>query len=250
MAGSVLIALIIIGALVLMFNSLSSYQNSNTKDVKDSQILEFNNQYLGYARNNVRGSDIYSLLNKVVDYNRRQSTSGTGTNNGQYLAYEPITITVKIRRQDLSKIYISDTETYSHLIGGTGSGDVILTASGISNSFSEGTELQSKIATLESTYGKDALNSLVESVTKIFLASSADASDKNDAKEAWNNICTREPISDYNELKEGSEKRRDVYQYYEYVQFKRAKFDCKNTEYSDGSGRIISMTFESNGKFE
>ena len=51
----------------------------------------------------------------------------------------------------------------------------------------------------------------------------------------------------WNEIQALKEK---VYIYYEYVQFKRARFDCKNVEYDNGSGRIIKMEFEFNGDFE
>ena len=77
-AGSVLIALLIIGALVLMFSNLTSYQKTNTETAREAQIVEFNNQYENYNRQDVRGSELYSLLNKVIDYNRRESTEGTG----------------------------------------------------------------------------------------------------------------------------------------------------------------------------
>ena len=36
----------------------------------------------------------------------------------------------------------------------------------------------------------------------------------------------------------------DAKVYYEYVQFKRAKFKCTGTEYDRNSGRIINMKFE------
>ena len=77
MAGSVLIALMIIGALILMFGNLSSYQNVATQSERESQIIEFNRKYETYNRNKVRGSEIYSLLNQAVDYNRTKSTAGT-----------------------------------------------------------------------------------------------------------------------------------------------------------------------------
>lgn len=99
MAGSVLIALMIIGALLLMFNSLSSYQDTNTQTVREAQIVEFNNQYETFNRNDVRGSDLYSLLNRVVDYNRRKSTVGTGTNDeGADIAFQPMTISYDLKR--------------------------------------------------------------------------------------------------------------------------------------------------------
>ena len=42
----------------------------------------------------------------------------------------------------------------------------------------------------------------------------------------------------------------DVYKYYEYVQLKSARFDCTGVGNDNETGRIISMTFEFNGKFE
>lgn len=105
MAGGVLISLMVLGALLLMFNSLSSYQESGTQDTREAQVIEFNNQYETYNRRNVRGSDLYSLLNKVVDYNRRKSTEGTGAKDeGQYLAYEPMAIsfTIDNKRSEFS----------------------------------------------------------------------------------------------------------------------------------------------------
>ena len=47
----------------------------------------------------------------------------------------------------------------------------------------------------------------------------------------------------------GSDIREDVYTYYEYIQFKRAHFDCTDIEYDGNTGRVIGMEFEFNGKF-
>ena len=103
-AGSVLIALMVIGALLLMFNNLSSYQETNVQGTREAQILEFNNQYETYNRKDVRGSDLYSLLNRAIDYNRRKSTAGTGNDQGQYLAYEPMTIEFTIKTADYEQL--------------------------------------------------------------------------------------------------------------------------------------------------
>lgn len=45
-------------------------------------------------------------------------------------------------------------------------------------------------------------------------------------------------------------KQKSVYIYHEYVQFKRAKFDCKGSVYDPQTGRIRSMEFTFTGKFE
>ena len=98
-AASVFIALMILGALLLMFNNLSNYQNVGTQTTREAQVIEFNNQYTSYDRKNVRGSDLYSLLNRAIDYNKRKSTAGTGKDEGQYIAYQPMEITFDLNNK-------------------------------------------------------------------------------------------------------------------------------------------------------
>ena len=77
MAGSVLITLVIIGALLLMFNSLSSYQQVGEQNTKEAQVIAFNNQFETYLRNNVRGSDMISLMHRILDYNNRKGDNSS-----------------------------------------------------------------------------------------------------------------------------------------------------------------------------
>lgn len=103
MAGGMLIALMIIGALILMFSNLSNYQQTRIEGEVDSQVVEFNNQFSTYNRPDVRGSELYSLLNRAINYNRTQSTAGTSwADQGKNLAYEPVTIHFTMDIPDLS----------------------------------------------------------------------------------------------------------------------------------------------------
>lgn len=61
------------------------------------------------------------------------------------------------------------------------------------------------------------------------------SSSPDENKKTYNKIQTLKPYVDI---------------YYEYVQFKRAKFDCVSTKYNQQTGRIIKMDFKFNGKFE
>ena len=76
MAASVLIAIVIIGAFMLMMSNLTDYQEKSYQSTADAQTTEFNNQYVTYVRDDVRGSDMISLMNKVVDYNSRKTVEG------------------------------------------------------------------------------------------------------------------------------------------------------------------------------
>lgn len=240
MAGSVLIALMIIGALLLMFNNLSSYQEVDTQTTREAQVIEFNNQYLTYHRDNVRGSELYSLLNKVIDYNKRKSTEGIGeTEEGQYLAYTPMEIEIELHTDDLSQIQSSSIEKREdHLIKKTS-----YKASKRENDFEK--DVYEIVKNLETSYGADSLNNLVVASEKIF---NENISEQERIKN-FNNACKSISIKEINEISQNMKK--GVYQYAEYVQFKRARFNSSEQDLKYNSqGRIIKMKFTCNGKFE
>ena len=78
MAGSVLIALIVIGAFILMLTNLNDYQEKNDTTLQQQQIVEFNNQFSTYDRTGLRGTDMLSLMNRIIDYNSRKTTEDIG----------------------------------------------------------------------------------------------------------------------------------------------------------------------------
>lgn len=253
-AGSVLIALMIIGALVLMFSNLTSYQETNTQNTREAQITEFNNQYTTYARNNVRGSDLYSLLNKVVDYNRRKSTEGTAAGDeGKEIAYMPITISFSMDGK------------VSELAPPDGRNELIkkdkYTQSSTSNVFYN--DIAEEINRLENiTYTSKILTNLCTALTKVFIDEPTGNSAKAKKLEAINNFNSAygttylstnidEVDTTWNKIKSGSTIRKDVYEYYEYIQFKRAYFDYipNEDDYDKNTGRIVKLEFKFNGKF-
>ena len=69
MAAGVLISLVIIGAFMLMMSNLTDYQEKSYQSKADAQTVDFNNQYVTYDRENVRGSDMVSLMNNNGDRN-------------------------------------------------------------------------------------------------------------------------------------------------------------------------------------
>ncbi len=80
MAGGILIALMILGALMLMFNNLSSYQNQNGMTKEQAQVVEFNNQYLAYDRDDLTLMDMKSLYNRIQSNNQKNPDEEITTN--------------------------------------------------------------------------------------------------------------------------------------------------------------------------
>lgn len=238
MAGGVLIGLLIISALVLMFSNLSAYQDTNIESTRDSQIVEFNNKYESYNKQNLRGSELYSLLNMVVDYNRRQTTAGTDwADKGQSIAFEPMKITFKIN--DITKL-AADTSGNKLIKNST------YTIGGNENTFES--EIKSTIDNLESTYGKDSLTNLSTNLTRIFIDSNS-STEQAEAVNKFNSTSKKVRATKFSDIAKDSKIRNDVYKYYEYVQFKRARFNCTKTDYNKNTGRIIELDFEFTGKF-
>lgn len=72
-AGSVLLAMLIIGSLVFMFNTLSDLRQTEADAEDVEQLAKYNRQIETFNRNGLYGSEIMSLANLIEDYNIRQS---------------------------------------------------------------------------------------------------------------------------------------------------------------------------------
>lgn len=261
MAGGILLSLMIIGALILMFTNLTNYQNANVEDTRVKQRVEFNQQFETYDRKNVRGNDLYTLLNKVIDYNRRKTTEGTDSDEGQYIAYKPMTVKFTIDKEELTpdginRLFTDEEYEVSKY-------DVSKEA----NEFES--KINDKIDDIETNYGGEAiLQRLCTGLTKIFIDNPTGTAEqiKNEKIEAIIEFNSAYGNQKYSYSTDGEinnawnqigpigagkgEYRKAVYTYYEYIMFKRAKFDCDNVEYDSETGRITKMEFSFNGKFQ
>lgn len=74
MAGGVLIGILVIGALVLMVNQLGSYQRQNFSSEAEKQVAQFNQDFTRFTDQNIKGIDIVTLVNKVIDHNKRSGS--------------------------------------------------------------------------------------------------------------------------------------------------------------------------------
>lgn len=115
MAGGILIALIIISMLLLMITNIGDYQRTKDSGAKATQIAKFNRDFERYTEDEIRGTDIVSLINKIADYNSRQTentSSSSGTTN--YVDYT-IRMSITIRGLDeFNKKYAYDKENDSN----------------------------------------------------------------------------------------------------------------------------------------
>lgn len=211
MAAGVLIALIILGALILMFSNLSNYQDTNIQTDREAQIVEFNNQYVTYDRNDVRGNDLISLLNKVVDYNNRK----TGDTSDE--KYQKMEIDVNGIPQANFKYEDSDTSLIKSSY----------TQDNVKNN------LLDEVQKIEQKYETKYISQLVSNISNIM--------DTNKGQAKAEEIL---PKALYEYTGDFSQIKNDTKRYYQYSQFKKAYFKCVDRKYNKNTGRIIYMKFQ------
>lgn len=114
MAGGMLIALLVIGALVLMFNQIGDYEKGNQGIKKTSEIAEFNIDFERYLDDKgITGADVISLVNKVNDYNNKAKKGGIN-NSIDYNIKMSITIS-DIKGLDTKEKYVFNANNIDNI---------------------------------------------------------------------------------------------------------------------------------------
>ncbi len=96
MAASVLVALIIIGVLVWMFNSISNTQQTEADATKIEIMTEYNNKIERFNKSGLYGSEVLSLANLIEDYNIKQA---------EFQGYKEINLIVKIKSIPVAEVF-------------------------------------------------------------------------------------------------------------------------------------------------
>ena len=220
MAGGILLALIVVSGLILMWSQISAFYADNSGQGKEEQIIKFNQEFATYDRQNVRGSDLISLVNKVVSYNEKKD------NYNDNVQIEKITIKIDFSGASLTAGFFKSKkcdieDSTSQFIKDINEGMKNDKEFGIStmeklSSNLEGIEHPEKYRTVDGTPGnfKDKGS---EDVIRDILGIT--------------DTSPRE-IPDIDEIKK----------YRDYSTFKNLKFDCNGTDYKDG--QIVLMSFE------
>ena len=218
MAGGILLALIVVSGLILMWSQISAFYADNSGQGKEEQIIKFNQEFATYDRQNVRGSDLISLVNKVVSYNKKKD------NYNDNVQIEDINIKIDF--------HSASTKLTNHFFNAACKYDSHLD---FYNDINDG-------IILDKDYGVSTMEKLSSNLEGIIDPSkyrTVDGRPGNftDQKEVIKDIIGRDISGGrVNELIDKIKEYRD------YSTFKNLKFDCIGTDYKDG--QIILMSFE------
>ncbi len=218
-ASGVLVGLMIISLMLYGYGEVSSYYQSKEDAKRIEQLTDFNKEYIGYNKNDVRGSDIITLVNKIVDYNTK--------NDG-----ESLSIAIKIpspSEDERTKLfqYQFDNHYGVNLIRPGNTYLVDATIDRFSAILTEANRIENKYKP------QGMAKKLTDNISTLM---------------GHNSRKSREEL--LKELKiDYTVSNTEILRYYQYQQFKRAHFNCEEVTYAK-NGRIQSFEFKFNGKFE
>ena len=102
MAGTILISLMVISALVFAYRDLTSEKRQEAENQKVEEIAEFNKSFESYEKD-LKGTQMFSLANKIADYNEKYV-------NNMNEGYKEITLTVNVDSESKDAKYYTDLQ--------------------------------------------------------------------------------------------------------------------------------------------
>lgn len=247
-SAAILIAILIISLMMVVYNEVSDYYAAGHEEKEIQQLKEFNEIFDNYNRENIRGTDMLSLMNRIIDYNERLSYEV----NTQYPRMQ-VTIDLKGHLEDFKYRDVATTIftgiTRDGLITNKKGTDAVEDKWLVSI-----TEVENELIDSDGPYSRfnltptklqrlsaDISNIIIDPYYETGIDDMSVKSRKN-RKIIIKNILKQEfddsNITDLNDIKEIAAK------YYEFTQFKRALFNCTQVIYDQESGRINEMNFE------
>ena len=247
-AAGILFAVLILSLLAMFGGQLSGYyaEQHNSKIIE--QDAKFNAQFENYNGQTIRGNELISIMNKVVNYN---------TSIADMEKYDKVILSIDLkgyqnRANDNFKYSDSDTSIFqgkmsANILKNTATSDVnIRDVANIS------ADLINELANAGISNISDAqLQALSADIQNIAIDSNAAQSLQITRNQKLQNILGKNKanslnVSQMNTLVNVTKK------YYQYTQFKRAMFKCTGVQHNTSqNGRVIGMTFlilEENGK--
>ncbi len=216
MAGSLLISLLIIGALVFMYNQFADVQQTKTDVDEEGKFGEYSKKFEDYNRV-IYGSELLSLANLQEDYNKTQASEK---------GYTKIEIKVMINKEI------------------TGIGQFNTGENEIAQFSADRKTIERKISELATEkYPKKTGKTIkyYSQLSNMEIAKSFDLLDKINAtsdSEYYNALTTNTETS-------GLMKKLEDYKNLtsSYTEFKNKRFKCTQIKYDQNNGRVTYMKF-------
>ena len=240
-AAGILITVMLLSIIVLGYNQISNFYNTQSEKTRNEQLAEFNEQFLNYQRNDLRGTDVITLVNKVIDYNERfVYAEGTG--------YDRVIITIDMTKYGIERDYILNQFKYNN-------SDESLIQEVMTNRDTIGENrdnilnnlMRTELTLIEETktVGLNNMSSakLQKLSANISYIALSEAEEGNDAKlKKRTDFLEKTLGQEFNNSNLQLTKIEEITsKYYQYMQFKRAHFSCDEMIFDQQTGRVCEI---------
>lgn len=226
-AGGILITIMVTSLIIVFWNTLSGYFTEEHNATITEQNAEFNAQFENYNGKTIKGNELISVMNKIVNYNRTASDLEN---------FDRIIIRINLNGKQTDFIYKGSGES---IFSGVISNGIISNNNGNDNGLEEISNMSSTLSN-ELDCTDTQLQRLSANISNIVDINTANNNELNKRAETLKSILGKSNLSDT----EISEIEEATSQYYQYTQFKRARFRCTNIEHNTTNGRVNLMEFE------
>lgn len=265
-AAGIFFAVLILSLLVGFYNEISSYYSQKHEATMIEQTTKFNAKFENYHRNNIRGSDLISLMNRIIDYNATESYF-------EETNYERIRVKITLGSEDIRdqfrsgyeeessrNKYLLQTITNVNVTGDVWSNDKKLIE--ITNTPIDMCQMASTSSAGLTMITDTKLQQLASKIHNIFVEDEDDLDYTDDrlyrahiledllGEGIINVDPTTGKLIDSTSRNRLQTIKEITSQYYQYMQFKRAKFDCTEVKYDTETNRIVEMNFKLQTKIE
>ena len=217
MAGSILIAIMVIGLLVFGYNQLSQTEQIRADAESDDKTGDYMRQFEQFNRT-LYGSELLSLANLQEDYNESQTRQGLG--------YDRIQIEVRTNGVSNASYFTAGTFDLEEIAEKQTSIESAMaqyeTSQSLYNNRSVKYYSQRSAREIAIDFGMNPPTNLANyEIEDNYLRTNSTTNRLLNDIQAYTNLT-----SEYNEFRTGK------------------RFECKNVEYSNQNGRINYMYFE------
>ena len=234
-AAAVIFAMLVTTLLVIFYGQISSYFEEKNKMTEIEQLQEFNARFENYHDKEIRGNELISIMNRIIDYNNLQA---------DMQGYQPIAITIDMLGHEDELMWEIKG------VGRQSGGQVIINTINGEITNQNGTD-DSDIADIASLSANlwvrlgisdTKLQRLSSEIDNIVMLSKA--TDKEAYKKYRAKLLTRILGYSIEENDDITNIENATYRYYQYIQFKRAMFHCTDVTYDQQTGRVNGMFFD------
>lgn len=231
-AGGVFIVTMVLSLVLVVWNQVSSYYDMRHDVKMKEQLVEFNSKFENYSGQTIRGNELISIMNKVVDYNNYQSG---------IVGYENINLEINMKGHQYDLVY--NVQSYS--------GKILFQDSMITGNEYLGFITETSERLLQKARDNGIEKRTEEKVQKLSSEIHNIIPDnENDVSKAYRQIRLQailgpgpERNGEYSTTQVANIKEI-AWEQYQLTQFKRALFKCTEVSNSTDVGTINEMKFE------